>query len=652
VLRLRLLRALLPLLLALLALLLWYSWNPRGSAARRSTSDPGPAPARAEGLAVKEFSDASGAGFEARADVFEPREDGTLHLEGIEELEIPRKDRGPIVVSAAIGDRQGAAGHYGWLFDKDVVFGDPETGLTLHLPSLEIDGVQDQARSSGDIRFEVPEARGRATAIVYGLSGQPRELSQPVIEDSAGGRLTAARAQMLDGIREVELVGDVRMVREDQNLGAERIRLLWGLDKRLRQAVASGGVGGSWRPPAGSPAVLAGDRLEVRWSATGEIEHLALTGNARFDRGAEVLAASSIEAVRVAAFSGESWRIAAREAVFVQGSFGSAPGRLRAESLWASTDATLSVREAEASGSVIFEGQETSAEAEQARFVADRRRGGTIDLVGDDLRKARLAQARTRVAARTIRTDPHGRELSAEGLVEATLLAADATGAPEPSPRTRLFFAEQPLHFVSEQLKSRNSGERLEFRGAVRAWQGERHLAAGSVILDQRTRKVEARDAVSTRIPRESGRAAAAEADYLQIGADRLDYDDSAGIALYQGQVRVRLHEGWLEAERVEVDLGSDSREIQEIRAAGTVRIEFQRVAQGASGRPVSGTADRLVYRPADATVQLLGDRSPASVRRFGDGGGTSTGRVLTYRVDTGTLNVDSGEQAPGRIRS
>jgi hypothetical protein len=51
-------------------------------------------------------------------------------------------------------------------------------------------------------------------------------------------------------------------------------------------------------------------------------------------------------------------------------------------------------------------------------------------------------------------------------------------------------------------------------------------------------------------------------------------------------------------------------------------------------------------------TIRLLGDRVPASVRRIGQGGGTTTGRVLRYRLDTGTLDVESGEQGPGRIRS
>jgi hypothetical protein len=68
--------------------------------------------------------------------------------------------------------------------------------------------------------------------------------------------------------------------------------------------------------------------------------------------------------------------------------------------------------------------------------------------------------------------------------------------------------------------------------------------------------------------------------------------------------------------------------------------------------RPFAGTADRLVYRPSESVVLLYGDRSPAAVRRIGEGGGTTTGRVLRYRLDSGSLEVESGEQGSARVRT
>ncbi len=647
-LRLRFLRVLLPLLLVVLGVLLWNNWKPRSSVHRSTVDTAATGPPRAVGLSVKEFSEGSNASFEARADVFEPHDDGTIHLEGIHDLEIPREDRGPLLVSAALADRRGAQGEYRWFFEEEVVFREPDSGLLLRLPTLEIDRVAEEARSSGDIRFEAPNATGRASGLVYSLLGQPGELTDPLLEDRSGGRITAEHARLLDGIRDVELVGRVRVSRAQKRLASGRLRLLRGPEDRLRQAVATEAVSGSLDTTGGT-ANIATERLEARWDAAGEIDFVALQGDALITRGGDTLSASKIEAVRSGG-SRSPWKIDATDGVYVQGNFGDTPGLLRADRVEATLDASLLLRQAEATGIVSFEGRDLRAASERATFVATPGAPGTVELFGDDLRKARLARGQTRVAARSILTDVRGDSLSAHGLVEATLLPAQSgTSAPT---RTRLFDAAQAIHFVSDHFESEDAGGSLRFEGGVRGWQGERNLSAGTVVLDQRAQTIDAQEAVSTRFPREAGSGAATEADYLQIGADRLEYDDGRGLAVYRGHVRVRLAEGWLEAQRVEVDLAADSRRIREIRASESVRIEFHRSSDGEMARPISGTADRLVYHPAESTVVLFGDQAPATVRRIGEGGGTTTGRVLRYRVDAGTLDVESGEQGSGRIRS
>jgi lipopolysaccharide transport protein LptA len=646
VIRLRVLRILLPLLLLLLGVLLWRSWEPRSAVHRVPTAVPESDAPRVEGLSFKDYAE----GIEGHARVFEPHDDGSLHLEGIRDLELQREDRGPLLVSAARGDRQGADGARRWYFEEEVVFREPDEGLRLVLPYLEIDDTAGEARSGGDIRFQASNFEGRADSLIYGLRGQPGEMTGPVIEDHESGRMSADRARLLDGVRDIELIGTVRVSHTERQLHAGRLRLIRGPEDRLRQALATEGVSGQWSGGLERrPATLRGDRLELRWDGAGQIDFLALAGEAMLERGSEALAAESIQAARDGA-AVHPWKIDAGGGVYVQALFGGAPGLLRAERLEARLDAGLGLREARAAGRVSFDGRDTRAEAEHGTFVQPAGEDGRVELVGDELRKARLAQRRTRIAARTIRTDVRGAQLVAEGWVEATLLPEEP-GASSPA-RTRLFVTEQAIHFVSERLESEDAGEHLTFIGSVRGWQGERNLAADRVVVNERDHSLHAQDAVSTRFPRAPGSGAAAEADYVQIGADRLDYDDARGLAVYTGQVRVRLVEGWMEAQRVEVLLALDSRQISEIRASDAVRIEFHRASGGEMARPVSGTADRLVYTPSDATLRLFGEQSPAAVRRIGEGGGTTTGRVLRYRVDTGTLDVDSGEQGPGTIRS
>lgn len=649
-LRLRIFRILLPLLLLVLGVLLWRSCDTNVGAVHRPPPDENVSDLpRGVGITFREFSEGSGDSLRGNAVVVEAGENGSLHLEGIRDLVIQREERGPLVISAQVGDRRPkAGGKQSWHFEGEVEFFEPDQGLRLSLPFLDFDQEAGEARSSGDIRFELRSMKGRMTSLFYGLEGQPGEMLDLELRDETGGLLTADRAVLLDGVRDVELSGHVRITRPGQQLNAGKARLIHGPEDRLRQALVTDRVSGNWVGGEDGPGTLRTDRLDMRWDALGEIEFLGLTGDALLSLGPNSLTAATIEVARHN--GGQEWKVHADRDVYVQGRFGDAPGLIRSDQLQATLDASGNLRDAQATGHVSFEGQATRAEAERATFALDPTAGGgQIQLFGNDQRKARLAQEKIRVSGQEIRTDVRGERLTARGLVEATLLPGEQ-GASAVS-RMRLFEAEQAIHFVSETLESLEGGARLTFTGSVRGWQGERNLAAGRLIMDQNEQTLEAEGSVATRIPRGAG-TSVSSADYLLITANALTYDDRTGQAVYTGQVRVRLFEGWLEAERVEVDLAPENRGIREIRASETVRVEFHRNTEGELARPLSGSADRLVYTPLDATVRLLGEQAPASVRRIGAGGGTTTGRVLRYRLDSGTLEVESGDPGHGRIRS
>jgi lipopolysaccharide transport protein LptA len=648
VVRLRFLRLLIPGLLILLGFAVYLSWVPRSSVHSRGQGESDEETPRAAGLTFDEWD---GERRTAAGDVehFEQRPDGRLHLEGIRNLEIHRPDRGPLVVSAQRADRDDANGRRVWRFEDEVVASESDRQLELRLPNLEVDELAGEARSSGDVRFSTTGLRGQARGLVYGLRGQPGSLDRPELFDERGGSLRAATAQLLDGLRDIELSGDVHVVQGEERLDAGRVRIWRSADSQLERIVASDGVWGSWPVGSGAPANLRGDSLDARWDTEERLALLRLSGGAVLRRGVESIAADRIEARRPAA-DPQGWSVEAEAKVFVQGLFDGAPGLLRADRLEARLDPALGLRTAEAHGAVTFEGTLTRAEAGWASFTARPAAPAEIRLHAADARTARLSHGRTRIAAQRIVTDARGKRLVAEERVEASLLPGPSA---EPGGRSlRLFVAGEAVHFVSSRLQSDDGGNRLEFSGSVRGWQGERNLAADRLIVDSTTSSLEATGNVATRIPREPDALAVSEDDYVQIGARELRYDDRAGLARYTGEVRVQLAEGWLEAARVEVELGSGSRRIREVRAAGDVRLEFERNAEGELAEPLSGNADRVVYDPARAAVRLFGDRAPASVRRIGSGGGTTSGRVLAYHLDTGTLDVDAGAQAPARIRT
>jgi lipopolysaccharide transport protein LptA len=322
---------------------------------------------------------------------------------------------------------------------------------------------------------------------------------------------------------------------------------------------------------------------------------------------------------------------------------------MRSESFTASLDDQMQPISAEASGHVRFEAPNTRAEADRAEFEPA---GlvGQIRLFAAGNRKARLSLERTRVAAEKITTDQHGINLVAERRVEATLMPAG--GGDGDSEGGGLFQTSQAIHFVAAYLHGQNSGDRLVFRDGVRGWQGERNLSADEIELRKADQSLSARGNVTTRVPRATGGEVLGEADYVQIAADNLEYDGTDRIAVYRDSVRVVILEGWLEADRVEILLAEgDGGGIREIRAHDNVRIEFSDPDVEDAPEMVSGTADRVTYLPADRTVRLFGDEKPATVRRLGSQRATTSGRVLRYQLDEGTLEVESGEQTPARIR-
>ncbi|MCP3979986.1 MAG: hypothetical protein GY716_11835 [bacterium] len=642
-LRLRVLRILLPGVLVLFVVLLAFALRERPSAvvspgqgtdaARRSAKDANLVEIHGERKTL-----------EMKAGLIRELEDGKTQLEQIEEVKVSRSDGPPLVISAKSGIYEGAPGERRFEFDDQVVIHDPAEDLTVWLPVLDIDEEAGVARSEGEVRFRSGTLEGRASLLVYSLDDRPTELFEPVVEDDDGGRLSAPRGLLHDGLEDVELFDGVVVQRGDESLRSGRMRIQRTEEGAFEHLLASEDVRGVVVSPRGRVSLL-GREAEVWWNAGSAVERMRLEGDAEVQRGPESLAAERVE-MRARQDGLPGWDAAANGTVYLQGQMEGGPIWLRCETLEAKLGPAFGVYGANAVGNVRFEGSETRAEASRAEFDITRP-SGKIRLYAGERRRARLAHQRTRVAANRIETDPGGETLVAEERVEATLLPSDAS-----APRLQgLFESSEAVHFVSARLEAREAGARLVFQGNVRGWQGEENLSAEEIELDQRNNRLWARRNVGTRIPRSEGGAGLREEDYIQISAENLEYTDSPRRAVYEGDVRVRLVEGWLEAQRIEVDL-IEGQGISELRAFDEVRVEFRDPGSGEGPRMFGGQSDRLVYEPATATVRLIGVDSPASVRRMGPAGGTTTGRVLRYQMENGTLEVESSEQGPARIRS
>ena len=643
--RLRFFKVLLPVVLALVLLALVWAVRPKPG----DPAPAGPVGDTTEGVTDVEAIDRGPDGRELQliAGGIRRNEQNRIIIEDIRRAQIWRPGADPLEVISELGDVSGEAGSRKMRFDEGVTFRDPTKGIEVVLPRLDVDEAEGVARADADVGFHGAGVDGSADGLVYYLDeSRPSELKSPRFDATDGSRLSARQGLLHDGLDDVELVGDVRGSRGNERLVAGRLRVKRDSRNRLRSAVAGDGFAGYLTTADGTEARAEAATAKIHWGETGTIDAFELIDGAEIHRGLDALGAVSIRGELGDEEPG--WRIAARGSVWARGRFGEGDGWLRTDALEAWIGPDQIVRSGEALGNVRFEGRGARAEADRATF-APMATGVELQLYSTGIAKAMLERDRARVAGRRIRTDARGESLSASGQVEATLLPAArgvSGGGGGGGGLAAIFDEGEAIHFVSEALDGRAGGDRWTFTGTVRGWQGERNLSADRVDVDQSAGTLTATGRVNTRMPRTVG-AAAAEADYLHVAAARLSYEDGSRLAVYREEVKVRLTEGWLEAATVEVELASAGG-IAEVRAAGAVRVEFRDAGQSPP-RILTGTADRMRYVPALRIVWMYGDKTPATVRRLGESGGVTRGRVLRYQLDEGILEVESGGlSAPG----
>jgi lipopolysaccharide export system protein LptA len=572
-------------------------------------------------------------------------EKGAFEVEQVERFEVDREGRGPLLLTATRGAGSGAQGKRIVRLEGGVTLRDDDAGLGLELPTVEIDQVSGVVRSLGAVRLKNDAWNGTASAVVYSLKGEPTQILTLMLDGPDGGRLTAHRASISPGSRLLTLAGEVFASQGGMALRAENVVLVRRSNGRLESATATPAVTGTASALGGGLAGFVAREARVSWDQIGKVVGVSLAGGARVRHARGAIAADRIEAKAVDA-SGD-FAVEALEQVVASGLLQKGPGTLSCDALRATIDAKGAVHDGLATGNVRFEGEGTAGEAAEARFTSLAAEG-TVTLRASVDRRARFASGRTRVVANTIVSDLRGVKLLAEGRVESTVLPTSGT---QPAGVSPMFTATEAVHFVSASLDSENAGARLLLRGDVRGWQGERTLSADEVEMIQKGEVLNARGHVATRMPREAARAAT-EADYVQIGADRLSYRGTAHTAEYDGDVRVRQAEGWLQAPRLVGTLADGGPGLREVQALHGVRFEYR--APGERGVPTTATGegDRAVYDTAARVLRVFGDKGPATVRSTGANGGTTVGRVLRYDLDTGALEVESGERDRATIRT
>jgi lipopolysaccharide export system protein LptA len=592
---------------------------------------------RIEGFTFEEFSGERKV-LSVTAGVGTFDDDGSFSVQDVRRVEIHREGKPPLIARAERGAGTGPQGERVVRLEGGVEVFDAEAGVRAALDSLEVDQRSGVARSLGEVSLESGTMTGKADAVIYGLGERPTEIFVLALQGGGGSALAASHAVVEPGERRLDLTGAVRVTNGRATLRSERVVLLRAPDGRPERAEISLGLVLDVGLEKGEPLRATAEAGEVTWSTDGEIASALLEGHARLRQAATEIDAQRIGADRL---PDAGWDLRAEGSVRARGMTRDGDALLEALRLDARTDEAGAIERADAIGAVRFRSDRAVAESEKASFRPEEREFPIV-LEGPAGARARVASGRTRVAAGVIRTDAQGTRLAARDRVEASLLPETDAAAKAEAPGP--FRADEAVHFVSRELDSAEAGRVLAFRGEVKGWQGDRHLSADEVEIDDRQESLRARGSVLTRFP-DPGREAG-QPGFVQVTAANLDYRGEPGAALYEGSVRVRQREGWLESERLEIDLGGEPRmEIREIRASGSVRFEYRAVEPETDTPPARGSADRLRHDPIARVLRLMGDRAPAEIRRPGDAGGSTRGRVLRYDLNSGAVDVESGTE-------
>jgi len=581
------------------------------------------------------------------ADFGEADENGEFHFENIDPLEIYREDGPPLVIRATRGSLTGNEGQRLARLEGGVEVEEEVGRLLLKVPALEVNQAAGEARSLGGVTFRSPEYSGHALSVIYSLEDKPTLVHAPVLEAIDGSTLRAERARLLDGTRDVVFEGGVRIFDATREFVAETLRVRRREDGSLERMDAEGEVHGIVTPEVGEGAEMNADRAEIHWDDHEAISELTLEGRAFLRQGGHDVTAQRIRGTRPGAEG--NWSVTAWGTVVATAPTESGRATLTCAELSGSVSPEGALAGGEARGEVRVDSDTAVAEAARATFDPVRI-GREVTLHSSSERRARLGQGRFRVAAETIHTAPGGTFLLAEGRVSASLLPVTGQNR---GPEAGLFDATEAIHFVSARLEGNPRENHMEFVGGVRGWQGERNLKAERVKLDETSNTLIAIERVSTRLPREDD-GIVSEADFIHVAAARLEYLGNQGTATYTGGVRVRQAEGWLESEELMIVMAESGEGVREILARNEIRFEFRAPDDEGLPRPVTGTGDRVVYNPSERVMVLYGDQAPAAVRRNGGGGGggTTKGRVLRYHLDSGALQVESGERDRAKIQT
>src|SRR6266542_970210 len=347
-----------------------------------------------------------------------------------------------------------------------------------------------------------------------------------------------------------------------------------------------------------------------------------------------------------------------RETRAARGSLPAIDRQARSQTLSVKTKPGFSaVEEADFHGNVHFtDGTDVAADAPHALYHVDK---DQIDLSpSEDPGPAspRVTDGRVTVEARTIEFSLTSRKLKADTKIRSSMSAsapasagasarrgASDAAAPAQTKVPSLLRNDQPVTVTSNRLEYDGAAGHAMYSGNARLWQGDTKINGATIIVDDKTGNLEARENVHTDMMLDDvdPKTNVKKPTRSIADADAFVYDDAKRLATYTGHAHFVGSEGDVTAEKLEMFLLSGSNELERAEGYGA----NGEVVVKESGRIATGA--RLTYTAKDQTYLMTGtpvkvvENTPPDCKE-------SVGAVLTFKRAVDTVDL----KGPGGIRT
>jgi lipopolysaccharide transport protein LptA len=296
------------------------------------------------------------------------------------------------------------------------------------------------------------------------------------------------------------------------------------------------------------------------------------------------------------------------------------------------------IEEASFYGNVHFtDGAKTVADSTYAvyRVATDR-----LDLMPSDDPGSppMVSDGKVEVRARTIEFSLNTRSMNADTRVRSTLIpqkpganGGDSTHMPA------LLTQDEPVTVTSNRLAYDGAASQATYSGNAALWQGETTIKADTIVLDDKTGNLTAKEKVETVMMMNHTDSKTKEKKLVkQTGRAQLfEYNDGKRVAVYTTEAFLSGPDGDINGDRIELFLKEKENTL--VRAEGYGKVILQESQRKARGARLTYTVEDDKYVMTGNPVEVF-EKSPPNCS-------LTSGTTFIFFRSVGTASVTAGNQ-------